>query len=250
MTDSRAEPEVRRLGWAGVSIACQGHTLFIDPLASPDLWGGAFAELLVPIEPPAGERRVLVTHLHGDHFDEPTLRRLLGERDEIVCSERVAGSVASRGFRVRAAALWEPVGVGPLTVTALPAVDGFGIDQVSWLVRAGDARIVHCGDTLWHGHWWDIRRHLGADADLVFLPINGFRYQGRAPDVRRAPASLTPEQAVDAARVLGARRLVPIHYGLSAPFYEEEARALERLQAAAAEEGIAAPAVAPGGDVG
>jgi L-ascorbate metabolism protein UlaG (beta-lactamase superfamily) len=48
------------------------------------------------------------------------------------------------------------------------------------------------------------------------------------------PAVLTPEQAVIAAKRLGARRLVPIHYGQpDPPSYIEIDHPLERLKAAA-----------------
>jgi L-ascorbate metabolism protein UlaG (beta-lactamase superfamily) len=54
------------------------------------------------------------------------------------------------------------------------------------------------------------RPHLGP-FDAAFLPINGARCEWRKPwsDV---PAVMTPEQAVAAAVVLGAKLVVPIHY--------------------------------------
>jgi L-ascorbate metabolism protein UlaG (beta-lactamase superfamily) len=46
------------------------------------------------------------------------------------------------------------------------------------------------------------------------MPINGAKFKWRKPwsDV---PAVMTPEQAVAAALILGAKRLVPIHFGVS-----------------------------------
>jgi hypothetical protein len=38
---------------------------------------------------------------------------------------------------------------------AVPAVDGFGAYQVSWVVMAGSHKAIHCGDTMNHGYWWD-----------------------------------------------------------------------------------------------
>ena len=44
--------------------------------------------------------------------------------------------------------------------------------------------------------------------------INGARFAWRKP-VSDVPAVLTPEQAVAAAQVMGARLIVPIHYGVT-----------------------------------
>ena len=71
--------------------------------------------------------------------------------------------------------------------------------------------------------------------DAAFLPVNG----GLAEFPHRQPpsgieASLTPEQAVAAARILGARRLIPIHYdGIrQPPVYEQTGEIFERLERA------------------
>jgi L-ascorbate metabolism protein UlaG (beta-lactamase superfamily) len=246
MMDGKAGSSLRlqRLGWAGVKIELGEGALVIDPLVNPEHWGGAFRHLVCPIECSISNRHALVTHLHSDHFDAGSIEGFVGKGGEVICFERVAVTVAARGFRVRPLRLWEPLVVGALTVAPVPASDGFGIDQVSWVVGGAGKRILHGGDTLWHGAWWDIGKQLGP-FDAVCLPVNGFRYSPRDPDID-VPSSLTPEQAVEAAYVLGAKRLVPIHYGLSAPFYREEEDIVGRLQARAALRGIGLELLKPG----
>ncbi|HEY4613457.1 MAG TPA: hypothetical protein VII11_10775 [Bacteroidota bacterium] len=74
----------------------------------------------------------------------------------------------------------------------VPAVDGFGHPQVSWIVQGGDKKIIHCGDTLWHGYWRDIAIAYGP-FDIAFMPINGARLnQGEVRDTGM-PAVLTPQ---------------------------------------------------------
>jgi L-ascorbate metabolism protein UlaG (beta-lactamase superfamily) len=242
------ELKVTRLGWAGLALERGGLTLLVDPLARTTLWGAPIGHLLTPIEIATPSCHALVTHLHGDHFDPDALRAALGERGQVVCAEGVAATVASHGLRVRPLRLWEPYAVGGFTVAPVPAADGFGVEQVSWVVTAGGRRLFHGGDTMWHGAWWEIGRQYGP-FDAAFLPINGFRFLGREPDVD-VPSSLTPEQAVAAATVLGARRLVPIHYGMATPFYVEEkdavGRAVERGRAA----GVDVVVVSPGARLG
>ena len=93
---------------------------------------------------------------------------------------------------------------------ALPAVDGLGGQQVSWLISVAGRRYLHCGDTIWHGHWRTWGKLYGP-FDAVFLPVNG-AVQAAEP-ASEIPLSMNPAQAVDAAVLLRAKQLVPIHYG-------------------------------------
>ncbi|WP_408889797.1 MBL fold metallo-hydrolase [Myxococcus faecalis] len=222
----------QRLAWAGVRLRLGKDTLFLDPLSDPTVWGAALKDPLVPMEVGEGNRYVLVTHRHPDHFDRQAVRQALGDTGTLVCGPDMAATAAASGFRVRPAPLHEPVLLNEFTVTAVPAVDGYGDPQVSWVVSGGGRRIIHCGDTLWHGSWWSIGRQLGP-FDAAFLPINGARFGWRKP-VSDVHGVLTPEQAVAAAKVLGAKLLVPIHYGVApSEDYREVPDAEAQLLAAA-----------------
>lgn len=59
--------------------------------------------------------------------------------------------------------------LGPFTVTATFASDGLGSPQVGWVIEAAGQRVFHGGDTLWHGHWWQIAETHGP-IDLACLP--------------------------------------------------------------------------------
>jgi L-ascorbate metabolism protein UlaG (beta-lactamase superfamily) len=210
------------------------------------VWGPALPDKLVPVEVTEGDRYVVITHRHPDHFDPAAARKALGTAGSVVCSADVAPAVAAAGFKVRSAPLYEPILLGDsFTATAVPAVDGYGDAQVSWVVSGGGRRIIHCGDTLWHGSWWHIGRQLGP-FDAAFLPINGARFGWRKP-VSDVPAVMTPEQAVAAAVVLGARLLVPIHYGVvGAEGYQEVSLPEAALLRVARERKMAVEIVRPG----
>ncbi|RKH36045.1 MBL fold metallo-hydrolase [Corallococcus praedator] len=222
----------QRLAWAGVRLQLGRDTLFLDPLLDPAVWGPALKDPLVPLDVTDGGRFVLVTHRHPDHFDRVAVRKVLGDTGTLVCAPDTAAAAAAAGFRVRSAPLYEPVLLNDFTATAVPAADGYGDAQVSWVVSGGGRRIIHCGDTLWHGSWWHIGRQFGP-FDAAFLPINGARFGWRKP-VSDVHAVLTPEQAVAAAVVLGARLLVPIHYGVAASEDYQEVPDAEALLLAAA----------------
>jgi L-ascorbate metabolism protein UlaG (beta-lactamase superfamily) len=223
--------QVQRLTWAGVKLVAGDTTVFVDAVGT-DLWEGSAPDGLVPVEADTPRRYALISHAHNDHFDEATLKRVLGERGYVICHESIATYVASRGLRVIPARLYVPVMRGGFIFTAVPAEDGLGTDQVGWVIAKGEQRFFHGGDTLWHGQWNTIGRQFGPFT-AAFLPINGARIAGGGPVVETA-AVMNPRQALDAAVLLRAQRLVPIHYGLNdPPDYVEVMQPLHTLQKAA-----------------
>jgi L-ascorbate metabolism protein UlaG (beta-lactamase superfamily) len=126
---------------------------------------------------------------------------------------------------------WTSAVVGPFTLTALPAVDGTGDPQVSWLIEARGKRVLHLGDTMFHGWWWRIAERYGTP-DAVLAPINGARvaFPHRRPASTLA-AVMGADQAALAADLLQAGQLLPIHYGgYAVPgLYEPEPDPLDRL---------------------
>ena len=236
----------QRLAWAGVRLELDTASLWIDPLVNADVWGPALRDPVALVRSDHGANYAVITHRHPDHFDPAAIRAALGDDGTLVCAPDNAALAAARGFKPRVGQLYEPILLGDdFTATAVPAVDGYGDPQVSWVVTGGGRRIIHCGDTLWHGAWWHIGRQYGP-FDAAFLPINGARFAWRQP-VSDVPAVLTPEQAVAAAVVLGARLLVPIHYGVvGAEGYAELPEVESLLATAAARRGIAIQVVRPG----
>jgi L-ascorbate metabolism protein UlaG (beta-lactamase superfamily) len=243
---------IRWLGWAGVEIEEQGERVVVDPLqdaAAVFAWSGESAARLpqpAVVAPQGGAVAGLLTHLHRDHADAAALAAALSA-DALVYepqddgggpAERLAIAQADHeltaaGLERRPAAPWTSVTIGPFTITALPAVDGTGDPQVSWLIEAGAKRALHLGDTMFHGWWWRIAQRFGAP-DLVLAPINGARvsFPHRRP-ASHFPAVMDPEQATLAAELLQADQLVPIHYGGYAlpGIYEPVPDALDRLSA-------------------
>jgi L-ascorbate metabolism protein UlaG (beta-lactamase superfamily) len=202
--------KVQRLAWAGVRLQFSNSVLFLDPLTDPDAWGPALKDRLVPVGDGHGDRFVFVTHRHPDHANAKTIREALGQDGVMIHGPGVQPQLA---IRSRAAAHFEPLLLTDFTATCVPAADGYGDPQVSWIINGGGKRIIHCGDTLWHGNWWMIGRQYGP-FDAAFLPINGAKFKWRQPE-SDVPAVLTPDQAVAAALIMGAKRLVPIHFGVS-----------------------------------
>jgi L-ascorbate metabolism protein UlaG (beta-lactamase superfamily) len=243
---------IRWLGWAGVEIESQGARVVIDPLTDPAAvfaWlGDRLAEVPLPavVKPEPGAVAGLLTHLHRDHADAAALGAALasgarvhepldygGDRSERQALMLADHELTAAGLERAPTAAWDTATAGPFTLIALPAVDGTGDPQVSWLLEADGKRVLHLGDTMWHGWWWRIAERYGAP-DVVLAPVNGARLS--LPHRRPAsplPGALEPEQAALAAELLHADRLVPIHYGgyELAGVYESVPHPLERLDA-------------------
>jgi L-ascorbate metabolism protein UlaG (beta-lactamase superfamily) len=240
---------VRRLGWAGVEIRLGETRVLIDALEDveplePVL--GRPKRPLPPIETPTGTH-ALITHIHPDHYDRELLARLAAS-GTIGCHAPTAAALARDGIEATPQNLGQPRQIGALTVTPAASLDwrGTDCDQVAWIVEGAGARIIHCGDTMWHGNWWQIARDHGP-FDIAFLPVNGViaRFEGYETNV---PVTLTPEQAVEAAAALHARAACAIHYELfnNPPVYVEQPDIPERFSRAAQARGITAHLVGDG----
>lgn len=161
---------------------------------------------------------VLVSHLHHDHADLPSLRKL--DRDVPVLTGPGSGELLERqGFT--AVAELRPGSssrIGEVVVTATAAKHPSGgrferrSEAVGFLL-SGIRRIYFAGDTDLFGGM----EELAPDLDLALLPIWGW-----GPSL--GPGHLDPERAARAAALLSPRIAVPIHWGTLYP------RGLERLR--------------------
>lgn len=233
---------IQRLPWAGLRLEADQQLILIDAVEdfAASLMGEAAGQVSAGPNLAAADTGradyVLLTHLHRDHYDPALIRRCLKPGGLLFCPDAVAEQLRHDGLeRVVGFAFNQEFRAGRLTFAAVYALDGFGDPQCAWVVDDGQQRILHGGDTLWHSHFWSLgSRYQSFDA--VFLPINGVVVHMPDRLFSPVPATLTPQQAVSAAQLLGARQLVPIHFGLHLPgFYEEHPDALGETTRLAAE---------------
>lgn len=251
--------KIRRLGWAGVELSAQGATLVVDfvrdfSLLTATQREGAF------VEPARAAVAALVTHLHEDHTDVAAIVSAVGPTgvvlrpapfvataDEAPFTEASEADLAASSLNVRIISEWQRIELSPFTITAVPSVDGLGDPQVNWVIEADGQRVFHGGDTIFHGYWWLINRRAGP-IDIAVLPINGAvvnvpHLQPPSP----LPAVMTPEQAAQAAMILDAKAVVPIHFGVhQPPVYVEQDDAVNRLVEAAEQLSIRVLVLQPG----
>jgi L-ascorbate metabolism protein UlaG (beta-lactamase superfamily) len=255
---------IRRLGWAGLELEASGAVAVIDLFQDVGMMQRFVGDPLEPLPGPSAPGTValaLVTHLHEDHTDPGALERSLapegvilrpapatGDGLETIATAAAETGLAQRRLPSRIVDAWQTLEVGPFSVTAVPAVDGFGDPQLSWVVAADGQRVIHCGDTLFHGWWWLAKMRLGP-FDAAFLPVNGpiVDLPHRQPH-STLPAAMDPVQAAEAAALLEADLAVPIHYDTlhRPPTYAQVERPAEAFARAAAARGVPTQVLAPG----
>lgn len=154
---------------------------------------------------------VLLSHLHHDHADLPSLRRL--DPRTLVLAPPGAGSfLRRRGFTaVTELAPGESSAVGGVSLTSVDAKHAGGRRIVSRATEAigfhiaGQRSIYFAGDT----DLFDGMARLG-ELDLALLPVWGW-------GPRLGPGHLDPVRAARAAAVLSPKVAVPIHWGTLFP---------------------------------
>jgi len=199
---------VTYLGHASVLVELDGVRLLTDPLLRERIGHLRRHSRAVEVAHRGGIDGVLISHLHHDHFDLPSLR-LLGRDMPIVVPQGAAGVLRRDGFRVvQELGVGERLQVGAVEVEATPALHSghrppFGptADCLGFVV-AGSRRLYFAGDTdLFPG-----MADLGAGLDLALLPVWGW-----GPTL--GPGHLDPLRAASALTLLRPRLAVPIHWG-------------------------------------
>ncbi|NUT37596.1 MAG: MBL fold metallo-hydrolase [Hamadaea sp.] len=214
-----------RISWLGhstVLIEVSGVRILTDPLLRR-----RFAGLRWAVPRPAVTRNlfrgnlrvdaVLLSHLHHDHCDLPSLR-LLG------APAVVAPSGAGRWLRRRRiggvveTAVGATVSVGEASVTAVHAEhhgrrepSGPWAQTVGHLIDTPDAAVWLAGDTAPHPSFRDLARSTRRGRlDLAVVPVWGW-------GPRLGPGHLDPRTAAEAAVQSGAAHAIPVHWGTLYP---------------------------------
>jgi L-ascorbate metabolism protein UlaG (beta-lactamase superfamily) len=204
-----------RMTWVGhatVLLDLSGVRLLTDPLLRGRLW-----HLRRHGAPPSSDMAerldaVLLSHLHFDHLDVPSLRRI--GRDVTLLAPRGAGPFLRRlGFsRVAEMGPGDRVAVGGVAVTAVRAAhDGrrrpLGpVAETIGFVVDGGPRVYFAGDT----ELFDGIEHMAPTLDVALLPVWGW-----GPAL--GAGHMDPCSAAQAAARLRPGLAVPIHWGTFFP---------------------------------
>jgi L-ascorbate metabolism protein UlaG (beta-lactamase superfamily) len=163
-------------------------------------------------EAPAKVDAVLLSHLHHDHADRPSLR-LLDRRVRVLAPRGAGDWVRRAGFvHVAELAAGEEAEVGSVRLAAVPARHdprrhplGGARAQPIGFVLGGEHGIYFAGDT-------DLFEGMAqlAPLEAALLPVAGW-------GPKLGPGHLDPARAARAAAMLRPRLAVPIHWGTLRP---------------------------------
>jgi L-ascorbate metabolism protein UlaG (beta-lactamase superfamily) len=203
--------EIVYVGHATVLIELDGARLLTDPVLGE--WVGPLRR-----QGPAPARElierldaVLVSHLHRDHVDLRSLRRV-GAGVPLIVPAGTRAFFERRGLGgVVELAPGESHRIGPILVTATAADHEIGRRDVAAVpvgyLFEGSRRAYFAGDT----DLFDGMAALGERGiDLALLPVWGW-----GPTL--GPGHMDPERAARAAALLAPRLAVPIHWGTLYP---------------------------------
>lgn len=192
---------------------------------------------------------VLVTHSHVDHLNRWSLKAI--DRDtHLVVPRGARGVVADLGFaKLTELSVGDQLEVNGLEVTAVSTRHDHGRwrkgdapEALGYVVAGGGAALHHAGDVDFSDHavFDDIgKRHA---IDVALLPIGGmlpvwyYRWRRRAID---RGVHIDPDCALDIFERLGAKALVPVHWGtVNLRLGGPASMARRRLQQVAATRGV------------
>jgi L-ascorbate metabolism protein UlaG (beta-lactamase superfamily) len=206
-----APDRVTYVGHATVLVEVEGTRLLTDPVLRSRVGPLRRHGDSPPASVSSNLDAVLISHLHRDHADLSSLRRI-GRDVPMLVPPGAAEFFQRRGFsEVSELVPGECGKVGRVTVTAVEAKHSGGrrgakdARAIGYLLE-GQRRIYFAGDTdLFEG-----MGRLGGDLDLALLPIWGW-----GPNL--GPGHLDPDSAAEAAALLSPRVAVPIHWGTLYP---------------------------------
>jgi len=183
---------------------------------------------------------VILSHLHGDHFDQIAEKRL-NKAFPIVTTPHAAGKLARKGFTTHALATWRMMtltkGDVRLDITSLPGKHGPGVLDRLLPPTMGSLlefhlpsdrvlRIYISGDTLVFEGLYEIPKTYPS-IDLGLMHLGGAHILG-------VMLTMDADEGIHAVRIINPRRIIPIHYD----DYEVFKSPLEDFKAAVKTAGI------------
>jgi L-ascorbate metabolism protein UlaG (beta-lactamase superfamily) len=194
------------LGHATVLVALDGVRIITDPVLRARV--GPLVRIAPASPAPGSVNCVLLSHLHADHVDLPSLRKL--ERSGPVLAPYPARAwLTEKGLgEVREMSAGDEVEIGAVRIVATPAVHdprrhplGPVAEPIGYLIR-GSSSVYFAGDTdLFPG-----MAELRGAVDVALLPVWGWGASVGA-------GHLDPQSAAEAAALIAPAVAIPIHWG-------------------------------------
>jgi L-ascorbate metabolism protein UlaG (beta-lactamase superfamily) len=204
------------LGHASFFIRLGGKRILIDPVLGDipfykrDIPAPYSAEQIGDID------IVLLSHTHYDHFDKPTLRQFASRIKQAIVPMHMRGYLEKLlpHSDIMELVWYDIFETEGLRITLVPARHWgrrglFDKNRALWggfVIEYNGKCIYFAGDSAEGAHFAEIGNCF--DIDIALLPIGAYR-----PAVIMKHNHLDPAQAYAAFEQLGAKRMIPMHYG-------------------------------------
>ncbi|MBT2689345.1 metal-dependent hydrolase [Bacillus sp. ISL-47] len=196
-------------GHSVVKIESQGKTILIDPFIT----GNGLTDLKAEEQKPDV---IIVTHGHGDHLGD-TIELAKRNDSLVIANFELATYLGWQGVNTHGMSIGGGYDFDFGRVKLTPAFHGTGLEtennEIIYLGMPAGVLIILEGKTIYHagdtGLFSDMKligdRH---PIDLAFLPIGDNFTMG-------------PDDAAYAAQLLGAKKVVPIHFNTFPPIKQD-----------------------------
>ncbi|HXU44182.1 MAG TPA: MBL fold metallo-hydrolase [Thermoanaerobaculia bacterium] len=207
------------------SITWVGHSTFAihdggDLVLTDPHWGPRalvpprLAPPGIPLEAAAGAKFAVLSHDHYDHLDAWTVRRLPAALPWFV-PPGLGAWFRRRGRQAVELDWWQSARVGRFEITAVPVQHWsrrtFRPNRAlwcGWMIESDHRRYFFAGDTGYFNGFSEIGRRF-SPIDVALLSIGAYE-----PRWFMAYQHMDPEEAYRAFLDLGARFLLPMHWGV------------------------------------
>lgn len=206
------------IGHATVLLQLDDKFILTDPIFTE--YAGSLTRRLVA--PAIGVERlpplaaVLVSHRHVDHLSPDSLTAIGAKAAKVLVPPDAAGDVPAGPYRVRELARWESDEEDGLRITAVPVDHNGGrfFDRrkhprsfTGFVVEYRGLTVYFAGDTAFAPALFEETAARFPGIDLALLPIGPIEPHGTTHRNHE-----NPSDALEAARLLGAAEMLPIHY--------------------------------------
>lgn len=223
--DDKALIDELTVTWFGHSMSLvqmHGLNIMFDPIfskrPSPFSFVGPkrFSEPPIEIEELPEIDILIISHDHYDHLDIHSIKKMDSKVGKYIVPLGVEKHLKRWQIdesKIESLAWWEEVQINGVTIACTPArhfsnrqvFDMTSTLYASWVLKDENYQIYESGDGGFGGHFNEIHKRYG---DFDFVMMESGQYNMRWHYVH-----MFPEEAVKAAKILGAKISMPIHWG-------------------------------------
>lgn len=217
---------INRLIWFGHSaflLNLDGKNILIDPMLgdvpAPHPWLGGkrySEELPIEIEELPRIDAVLISHDHYDHLDYKSIKKLKDKVNQFFVPLGVGSHLKAwdiENTRIQEFDWWQEITYEHIKLAFTPSrhfsgrglTDRFSTFWGSWVIKGANQNLYFSGDGGYDSHFKEIGEKYGP---FDFAMMECGQYNEKWADIH-----MMPEESVIAAKEVGAKVAMPIHWG-------------------------------------